>query len=63
MQNRLEEEDVVLNSITIDYLPSIDDIVYSPLGRFISLAANVCLYVGLARDFYGGMGASYVLKG
>ena len=41
---------MLLNSVTIDYLPSIDDIVDSPLDIFIYLVENDCVYVGSALD-------------
>ena len=46
-----EEEYRVLNSISIDYFPSIYDLVDIPLGRFISFAGDYCWYSVSARGF------------
>ena len=35
--------------MTRDDFPSIDDLVYIPLGWLISLAANDCVHVGSLR--------------
>ena len=50
LQKFQEEGDIILNSITLDDFPSIDDIVYSSLGRLISFSENDCGYMGSSHN-------------
>ncbi len=51
MRYKQEKGDRALNAMILeDELPSIEDVIQSPLAKFIHFAANACGYNGTARE-------------